>query len=350
MSISVIIPAYNEGYWINRTIQNILTTATGRIQIIVVDYGGNGEIDRSSGKVLLLGPMENKGERFAMNEAATRAKCSHLLRIDAHCDFSPKGWDRMMEEVTGPKTMTQTILTATDGDWKRKEGHWYERTRLLPNMEAKWEKPNKEKSLPKLVPNMSSTGCGFMMRKDFYVEIGGANEEYPPMGAIGEEFAVKTWLNGGKVQTITTVIIGHIFGDDLKEKDKVNRGYSTDGVLEARACLVRDFGGRYGEIRAKFPDLDWEASESLKPTANNVRDREGIDVWRDDITIHRRGAEITEVTVKVHHYKWIPSEHTGEENWTQEQIRLKYAPGAPFYQEITCVPLTGTPLQFEDYR
>jgi hypothetical protein len=88
----------------------------------------------------------------------------------------------------------------------------------------------------------------------FYWEIGGADESLAPMGAIGEEFSVKTWCNGGKVQTRTDVMIGHIFDTG---------GYDTSGVHEAREALVKQFGHRYQEIRDKFPDLDWQETEKL---------------------------------------------------------------------------------------
>ena len=326
MSVSVLIPAYNEAEWINRTIQNILDTATGRIQIIVVDYGGNGEILHDRHVRVLK--HSNQGERFAMNRAAEVAKCSHLLRIDAHCDFSPTGWDEILEAATGDKDVTQAVLTATNKQWERLPGHWYERCRLLPNMEAKWEKPNQKEERPGVVPNMSSTGCGFMLRRDFYWEIGGANESYPRMGAIGEEFAIKAWAAGGKCQTCTQVVIGHIFDTG---------GYGTDGVLESRQCLVRDFGEHYPRLRAKFADLDWQEAEKMPSTDNHSRNREGITIWRDDTTIHRQGDTITKIEIAAHKYLWIPTEHPDEADWTQDQLRDKYAPMAQEYDRISLI-------------
>jgi glycosyltransferase involved in cell wall biosynthesis len=347
MSVSVIIPAYNEGKWLPRTIQNILDTAKGRIQIIVVDYGGNGpdgEVYQTTDKHVKSIVLKNQGERVAMNAAARAAKCSHLLRIDAHCDFSPEGWDVMMEEVTDHGHMTQAMLTAVDKEWNRLPGHHYERCRLHANMEAKWEKPNGDISKQTVVPNMSSTGCGFMMTKDFYWQIGGANEAYPKMGAIGEEFSVKTWLNGGKVQTRTDVIIGHIFDTG---------GYDTGGVLKARECLVRDFGDRYDEIYQKFPDLDWGAD--MRPTAV-LKD---ICVDRTDTLETKDDAGVV-VRIKHEYFKyyWVRSEHPEEANWTEEQVREKYAPlGMKVGEEILVrnmdgdmVEFTRTPVPAEHYE
>lgn len=329
MSVSVIIPAFNEEKWLARTIQNIFGTASGEIEVIVVLNGCLHPVDP---RAKIIRNQENEGERVAMNQAAEVATGTHLLRIDAHCDFSPKGWDQMMEEVTGPRDMTQAVLTAVDKSWNRLKGHRYERCRLLPNYEAKWEKPNlaplgavHRDPYGYCIPNMSSTGCGFMLRKEFYTLIGGADESYPKMGAIGEEFSVKTWMFRGKVQTRTDVIIGHIFDTG---------SYDTGGVIEARKRLVERFGARYGKIREKFTDLDWE--ENLRPTAVHSDKKRTVIVDRTDVTITKdsNGNVLREAK---EHFKYIWVDDGSESDLTDDQIRIKYAPLATKLGEIILV-------------
>ncbi len=314
MSVSVIIPAHNEEQWLNRTINNIFDTSEGPIEVVVVLNGYDQVVDPRA-KIIRFD--RNEGERIAMNVAAKLATGTHLLRIDAHCDFSPLGWDKMMEEVTGPTDMTQAVLTAVDKSWERIPGHRYERCRLLPNYEAKWEKPNKVDDAAMgqtVIPNMSSTGCGFMIRKDFYWALGGASEDYPPMGAIGEEFSVKVWMQRGKVQTRTDVIIGHIFDTG---------GYDTGGVIETRRRLVDRFGSRYGEIRDKFPDLDWE--EELRPTAVQLAGPRTVTVDRED-RIKTKDDEGVIIREAVEHFRYIWVDDGTESDLTDDQIRIKYAP------------------------
>jgi hypothetical protein len=317
MSVSVIIPSHNEEKYLNRTIQNIFLTATGEIEVIVVLQPEWHEVDPRA-RVIRL--SENVGERVAMNAAVAIANHTHILRIDAHCDFSPYGWDQLMEEVTGEKDMTQAVLTAVDKSWKRIPGHRYERCRLLSNMEAKWEKPNKDASLSKVIPNMSSTGCGWMMRKDFYLDIGGADESFPPMGAIGEEFSVKTWMNLGKVQTRTDVIIGHIFAEP---GDPV--GYDTGGVLEARQRLVKEFGDRYGEIRDRFPDVDW--GQDVRPAAvQSEETRDSVTVRREDVTTFKNAdGTVAGQKIKRFAYLWVAEDHPNEKHWSNERIQEEYS-------------------------
>jgi len=271
----------------------------------------------------------NVGERTAMNWAVVESTGTHILRIDAHCDFSPIGWDVMMEDATGPLDMTQAVLRATDKSWKRIKGHRYERCRLLPTMEAKWEKPNRDPSrLGMLVPNMSSTGCGMMWRREFYDMIGGADEMLPPMGAIGEEFSVKTWLAGGKVQTLTTVMIGHIFGTGA---------YDTSGVIKAREMLVERYGRRYPEIRAKFEDLAWEETESLKPTAEFKPGTRTVTVTREDsLDVKTPAGVLIQRIIEKFQYVW--RDDGTESHLTDAEICEKYKDLAVKVGQVIAIP------------
>lgn len=310
MSVSVIIPAHNEQEWLNRTIDNIFKTAKGEIEVIVVLNGYEQEVDN---KAKVLKAALNIGERGAMNWAVKEATKTHILRIDAHCDFSPDGWDVMMEEVTDDKTITVAVLTAVDKQWNRLKGHWYGFARLLPTMEAKWEKPNRDHSAYKTVePNMTFTGCGFMLTKKFYEEIGGADESLPPMGAIGEEFSVKAWVASGKVQTRTDVMIGHIFGTG---------GYDTQNVIDARRALETQYCDHYQMIADKFPNI-----VKLK----TAEQRRTVTVNREDTeTIRDSDGKVIKQIIKRYRHVWVDD----GSGMTDAQVCEKYSPVATFIGE-----------------
>lgn len=310
MSVSVIIPAHNEQEWLNRTIDNIFKTAKGEIEVIVVLNGYEQEVDN---KAKVLKAALNIGERGAMNWAVKEAAKTHILRIDAHCDFSPDGWDVMMEEVTDDKTITVAVLTAVDKQWNRLKGHWYGFARLLPTMEAKWEKPNRDHSAYKTVePNMTFTGCGFMLTKKFYEEIGGADESLPPMGAIGEEFSVKAWVAGGKVQTRTDVMIGHIFGTG---------GYDTQNVIDARRALETQYSDHYQMIADKFPNI-----VKLK----TAEQRRTVTVNREDTeTIRDSDGKVIKQIIRRYRHVWVDD----GSGMTDAQVCEKYSPEATFIGE-----------------
>jgi len=335
--ISVIIPAHHEELYLDKTIDNICKTCADEYEIIVVLNGYDQEVDPRANVIKL---EHNMGERVAMNRAAEIAEGDFLFRIDAHCDFSPYGWDKMLAEVTDDRDITVAVLTALYHDstadsnltkeakekglknWDRIPGHWYGLCRLIRSgdpigLEAKWQKPNADKSTYNTVePNMALTGCGFMIPKDFYWSIGGADEHLPAMGAIGEEFAVKAWLNGGRVQTRMDVMVGHIFGTG---------GYSTDGTKRAQQMLYEVYGDRYMEIAEKFSD--WEGVTLIKADQPGPEIRTVI-VNREDrqTTKDPDTGEVVRVQTTKFRYVWLENEHPEESAWTDSQIEEKYAP------------------------
>jgi glycosyltransferase involved in cell wall biosynthesis len=305
MTVSILIPAHNEEKYLNRTIENIFDTATGEIEVIVVLNGYDQEVD-SRAKVVRY--SDNMGERLAMNAAARIANGEYLLRIDAHCDFSPKGWDEMMAEVTRPRSITVAVLTALNQKWERLPGHWYGLCRLLPNFEAKWETPNENRDYPTVVPNMAFTGCGFMLTKEFYMSFGGADESLPLMGAIGEEFAVRAWLEGEGAYTRTDVIIGHIFDTG---------GYGTGGVIEARRALCEKFGHRYDEIAANFP----QAAAKLRTAAVKKDEKRTVIInqTKEHFTKDTKGRVLKK---RVEHFKYIWVDDGS--GLTEQEVQEKY--------------------------
>jgi len=344
--LSIIIPAgHTEGPYLNRTIENAYNTATGDLEVIVVLNGWDFDVDP---RAVVIHSKENEGERIAMNKAAQKATGKWLLRIDAHCDFSPQGWDEMLCQVTPDKTITAAVLTAIyhsasandkqkakakkNGwkDWDREPGHWYGFCRLVKTqkakdaegnptgpigLEAKWETPNRDHDAYNTVePNMSLTGCGFCLRRDFYWELGGANEQLSPMGAIGEEFATKAWLTeGGKVQTRCDVVIGHVWGTG---------GYPTGPVWDAQRDLYNLYGDRYNEIAAHFPHYQ---GLKLTKTDNETAERTVV-VERVDLDIinHPQTQKPVRRKLTKYRYVWLSTEHPDEENLTDQQIEQKY--------------------------
>lgn len=348
--ISIIIPAQNEELYLNRTIQNIYDTCTIPPEVIVIDNGGNGKIDK---RAVVL-PMENNvGERAAMNKAVEAAHCDYILRIDAHCDFTPKGWDMMMSEVTGEKDITVAVLGALRipwGEapekekeawlaqgrkreqwkgWERLKGHWYGLCRIIisehdpgiKGLECKWQKPNRDHTKYKPVePNMGLTGCGFMLRKSFYKEIGGADESLPKMGAIGEEFALKAWANGGKVQTRTDVMIGHIFGTG---------GYDTSGVKIAQQKLWMKYQDIYPDICKKFSSFEGVTlirADQPGRVGKPGKEERTVTAERTDTHDTKDGDKLIRRKIEKFRYVWLESEHPDEKDLTQKQIEEKYAP------------------------
>ena len=329
--VSVIIPAHREEKYLARTIRSLYATAGGPIEVLVVLQGDDraGLPDEwTDEQVRVFSLPRNQGERVAMNLAARQARYSHLFRIDAHCDFS-QDWDLKLSEVAVGRDLVVGVLTAMDEDYNHLPGHWYGLAALVVTqhhgrwgLEAKWRKANRDHNSYRVIePNMAVTGCGMMLTKQFYEDIGGASEDLPAMGAIGEEFSLKTWLNNGRVWTRTDVVIGHIFGTG---------GYNTANVLRAQQMLFEEYGNWYDQIAKQFPG--W--ADQTRRTDQPGPDIRTVTVTRVD-TISTRDTHGTLVAAKdrIHRYVWLGIDHPGEENWTEKQIEEKYAPMATFVEE-----------------
>lgn len=316
--ISLLIPAYNEQEYLNKTIDNMLSSAEGEVEPVVILNGYDQEVDKRA-KVLRY--RDNLGERVAMNTAAHIATGDYLMRIDAHGD-ADKGWDVKMLEVFEkyPKAVAVAVLTAVDKEWNRIKGHWYGFCDLLDSFEEKWNHDkNNAKSHEPIEPNMAITGHGFMLSKDFYWEIGGADESFPKMGAIGPEFAVKAHLFGDGVYTRTDVILGHIFDTG---------GYDTSGVIQARKMLKEKYGHRYEEILAMFGEVTMGTKTA---SIDNVTRTVTVDRKDEELTKDENGKILKKV---VKHYKYV---YVGND-LTEKQVREKYASKAKLVGEETFYP------------
>lgn len=307
--ISVIIPAYNEKAYLNRTIDNFYKTARGDIEIVVVLNGYDQEVDK---RAIVLRYRDNLGERVAMNTAAHIAQGDYLFRIDAHCDIS-EDWDLKMLEVfrNRPKAVAVAPLTALNKQWNKIPGHWYGFCNLLPTMEEKWNHDkNNAKEHELIEMNMAFTGCGFMLRKDFYWEAGGADESLPAMGAIGPEFALKGWLFGDGCYTRTDVLLGHIFDTG---------GYDTSGVVVARKKLQEKYGSRYAEIKQAIGDF--EIMGTQLPAVTTDKTHRTVTINRKDEHIEKDSdGNILKKTVE--YFKYV---YTDDGNGpSEDEIKDKY--------------------------
>ena len=300
--ISVIIPARNEQKYLNRTIDNFLSTAKGEIEVIAVLNGYDQDVDKRA-KVIRF--IKNEGERIAMNAAAKEASGDYLMRIDAHCTIEPEGWDLMMIEAITPKRIVTVPITAIDQNWNKLSG-WYAFCKLLPTFEEKWVT---KKEYTTMEPNMAFTGCGFMIAKDFYLSFGGADESLPKMGAIGPEFACRGWFEGDGCYTRTDMLIGHIFGIG---------GYDTSGVSVVWKKLQEKYGDRYQELAERFGETNMRKDEistqNTKRTITIKRVQEHVDKDKDGNIVQKR----------IEHFKYVYTDNGSGPS--EKEIENKFGP------------------------
>ena len=269
--ISILIPAHNEQMYLNKTIENFLSTAEGNVEVVVLLNGYDQEVDS---RAIVVKNAENLGMRKAVNRAAKIANGEYLMFIDAHCNIT-QGWDtKMLESFKQyPNGIVVAPMTSINKDFTGGRG-WYGFCEMRPNMQPIWKG---KKTYAITEPNMALTGCGLMLSKKFYQSFGGLDETLPKMGAIGSEFSIHGWLDGDGIYTRTDVLIGHIFDTG---------GYNTSKANKAQEILHQRYGHRYHEILNHFPEYKERLSsmETKKEHRTVVVERKDEHITTDNET------------------------------------------------------------------
>jgi len=249
--ISVIIPAREEPY-LDRTIASLYDNSAGEIEVIVVLEGERIEVDPRAQVIHHPNPL---GRRVGMNEAAKIANGEYLFHIDAHCSMS-EGWDEKLKEVCIDKTVVVSVVGAMDENtWEIKKNHYYTFVSIDRNMKEHWWGSYKPlRKCGKVEETMALTGCGWMIRKDFYLALGGCDESLGQLCHLGPEWALKVWCNDGRLLLRTDVFCGHVFGSPRIQS------YSPQhiGDYDFARRMRNQYGDKIDKLREKFNPPGWE--------------------------------------------------------------------------------------------
>lgn len=228
--VSVIILSRNEEL-LSKTINNMSSMATGKIEFIVVldgDYQEEFSIDinetlHNSHSVQFICNKEPLGRRPATNQAVERARGKFLFHLDAHCKTDVQGWDTLLKQsVTTPSTMVipsldRLLLPEFNCQGKR-FGHKY----IGRNFKDHW---SGKKPVHNLEPTITGNGMGWFLTKEFYDSMGGCDTSSPAhvWGNFGIEWALKVWLSdyglgAGQVLLSREVVFAHYWQKKLPYK------------------------------------------------------------------------------------------------------------------------------------
>jgi hypothetical protein len=194
--VSVIIPCHStDKEYLERTVQAVEDTALGPIEIL-------------SSTDDTAPPL---GQRKIMNELARVAKGKYLFKLDAHCNLS-HGWDARMKSSCGENVIVTTIFDGLNTETWKGNGRDNGFVRMTEHLETRFVrgwKAMEEREIEE--ETMGISGTAFMITKDYYWELGGCDENLGEWGALGAEWACKTWLTGGRCIIRTDVVCYHLF-------------------------------------------------------------------------------------------------------------------------------------------
>jgi glycosyltransferase involved in cell wall biosynthesis len=331
--ISVLIPARNE-FLLGRTIDSILESAKGEIEVIAILDGYWPEPIKDDPRVTLIHHTNPVGQRAAVNEAVRIAKGKYILKTDAHSMFD-KGFDvKLAASCEYDWTVIPRMYNLHAFDWVCENGHRFYQDKFKPeggeckdcgksvkiewvwkprlhkktdfmymdkNLKVQyWYKYAKRKeSKGDIVDIMNGVGACWFQYRERFLELGGLDENHGSWGQVGVEVGCKAWLSGGRHVVNRKTWFAHMFrttkeftfpyknpGKSQKQAEK----YSRDLWLNDKWLLAKR---PFKWLLEKFqPIPTWEPVKTEKkpllsviiPARNEIYLQKTIDDCLDKLT------------------------------------------------------------------
>ncbi len=210
--VSIVIPSFNEGAWLERTVRGCLEkTNYPDFEIIVVGDGcTDGSVEALESKkfpnVKIIDLKQSQGAIVARNKGVDRATGEVLVFIDSHQEPVTENWlEVLVRLLQKPNCGAATINIASIGEVDRL-GFLY----TLKNwtLEPTWKRPNKAASevLAPAIPG----GC-FAITKKLFLETSGFNAHLKKWGREDFEYSLRLWRLGYDLWFSSEAIMGHAF-------------------------------------------------------------------------------------------------------------------------------------------
>jgi glycosyltransferase involved in cell wall biosynthesis len=240
-SISVLMPARNEGHRIVEAISSIIAGRWGRLplQIVVVDdqstdgscasLGALFSSPRDLVRVDVVRLSHWSGIPYARNVAAEAAIGDILFITDANVHF-PAGWDVHVRDQIGPMRVLCATIADAGSMFRGYGGRLH-----LPSMGFAWL--NHPRVYGGFAPLAPCTGTA--LSKDLFRRVGGYDTAMPIYGAAEPEFSVRLWLYGAEIVCLPDLVLEHRF------RPPSERRPFLDAISLIQVCNYLRFGMLY---------------------------------------------------------------------------------------------------------
>ena len=204
-SLSIIIPALNEGLSLDRTVRSINETiGLGEYEIVIVNSGGTDCTQIRNLPKVSLYETEIEGPARARNHGADMAKSEFLVFSDAHLQFKNWGWGlQILKDIEVSDSIIAPAITADDNDNSRGYGYKWINT----NLDIAW--------LPYTRTDVHdipfACGCCMAMKRTTFYEIGKFDSAFSSWGEEDTEISIRAWLLGHSIICDPSIIVAHKF-------------------------------------------------------------------------------------------------------------------------------------------
>ena len=138
MKISVIVVSLNEGFYLLRTVQQLLATLPPESEILVVDDGSTDESINFMATDEIPAQLfrtQGIGVAKARNWGAINSKGGVIVFFDAHMEVQPGWWHPLVEALTNPAVGAVSPVVSVMG---RSEKKGYGLRLREPSLTVEW--------------------------------------------------------------------------------------------------------------------------------------------------------------------------------------------------------------------
>jgi GT2 family glycosyltransferase len=208
--VSIVIPAYNEGDWVRKTIDALAASTDGQIvEILLVDDGSTDDscrglpMDAASVHLQVL-RTKRLGSARARNHGARYASGAILVFMDAHV-IPDAGWLEAITDLLDDPMVGLAGLPVRDMEQPRSIGYAY--TFTDENLSAGWI--HRTERDPFEAPCI--IGCCFGVRRDVFEDLGGFDPGHVRWGVEDLELSLRSWFFGYRCMVNPVVQVAHFF-------------------------------------------------------------------------------------------------------------------------------------------
>lgn len=216
---SIILSAAPNEIYLNKTIESLITNATGKIEILVGLDGWDYDVIKHE-KVKIV-KSERVGRRIMCDKLVKMSMGKYLFEIDAHCKLT-EGYDTKLKCSCLPNTIVSCVLSNIDLEkWETMDQRWLGGI-IDANMRWKWwdRVPKNMRKVEEEIPCFISA-C-WMIDRPTYDKYGGHDTDLGVWANECLEWFLKIQCGGGKMIARTDVDCAHWCKKQFNYPIKVN--------------------------------------------------------------------------------------------------------------------------------
>lgn len=252
---SVILPARNEKY-LSSTVEHLLETSTGQIEILVGLDGTDLEWEYDNERVKIIKEPKPVGRRILANKLVHLSTGKFLFFTHAHCILDA-AWDTKLKCVCDEGNIVSCIMDSINEKKWEPDGH-----RWLGNYLNKdfnwgwWENMIPSEQRVKVEQVMSFCAAAWMIHRETFLASKGHREGFGEHVHEELEWTCNILLTGGKILIRTDVNCAHLFRKEFPYENRDNYNVIRDLIRNIwsgkRKGKIKSMGDVVEEFRKKY--------------------------------------------------------------------------------------------------